>query len=160
MGRGGGHPIVGQVSLVQVNYEGGGGNHNLVSQVLSVKMRNLCLFGLARTFNWVSQGYLRFYFLCAPHGITSSDYLRTPQMAYRPQSALGNGGDRILSHSPTDFRPRTPQFRNISCLSQVTGWPGGYTFTVCDFTGRGALQALSECAGPPLGCNCSNFVSF
>ena len=123
-------------------------------------MRNLCLFGLAKTLNWVRQGYLRFYFLCTPHGITSSDYLKTPQMAYRPQSALGNGGDRFLSHSQTDFKTRSPHFRNISCLSQVTGWAGGYTFTVWDFTGSGALQALSECAGVPLGCNCSKFVSF
>ena len=47
---------------------GGGANHN---QALSVKMRNLCLFGLARPLDWVSQGYLRFYFLCTPYGITS-----------------------------------------------------------------------------------------
>ena len=40
------------------------------------------------------------------------------------------------------------------------GGDGGSTFTLCDFTGRGALQALSECAGAPLGWNCSNFVSF
>ena len=33
---------------------GGGANHN---QALSVKMRNLCLFGLARPLDWVSQGY-------------------------------------------------------------------------------------------------------
>ena len=84
-------------------------------------MRNLCLFGLARPLDWVSQGYLRFYFLCTPHGITSSDYLRTPQMAYRPQSALGNGGNRFLSHSPSDFRTRAPLFRNITSLAKVTG---------------------------------------
>ena len=134
----------------------GGGNHN---QVLSVKMRNLCLFGLARPLDWVGQGYLRFCFLCTPHGITSSDYLRTPQMAYRPQSALGNGGNRFLSHSPSDFRTRAPLFRNITWLSKLTGG-GGSTFNVWDFICRGALQALSECAGAPLGCNCSNFVSF
>ena len=128
-------------------------------------MRNLCVFGLAWPLDWVSQGYLRFYFLCTPHGITSTDYLRTPQMAYRPQSALGNGGNRFLSHSPTDFRTRSPHFRNINCLSKhIKSYKGGgrgrTNFTAWDFTGRGALQALSECAGAPLGCNCSNFVSF
>ena len=90
-------------------------------------MRNLCLFGLARPLYSVSQGYLRFYFLCTPHGITSSDYLRTPQMAYRPQSTLGNGGNRFLSHSPSDFRTRSPLFRNISWISKVTG--GGLLLT-------------------------------
>ena len=33
-------------------------------------------------------------------------------------------------------------------------------FALCDFTGRGALQALSECAGALLGWNCSNVVLF
>ena len=42
----------------------------------------------------------------------------------------------------------------------MTGGDGGSTFALCDFTGRGALQALSECTGAPLGWNCSNFVSF
>ena len=93
---------------------------------------------------------------------SAPDYLRTPQLAYRPQSAFGNGGSKFLSHYPINLGTRAPHFTNISHLSKhiKNDGGGGSTFTVLDFTGRGALQALSECAGAPLGWNCSNFVSF
>ena len=53
------------------------------------------------------------------------DYLRTPQPAYRPQSAFSNGGTKFLGHYPTNFRTRAPHFRNKSRLSKHIKNDGG-----------------------------------
>ena len=62
---------------------------------------------------------------CAHHMESPPDYLRTPQPAYRPQSAFSNGGTKFLGHYPTNFRTRAPHFRNKSRLSKHIKNDGG-----------------------------------